>query len=317
MGDISLSLAVGWRNHWKVRELCSKLKDKRAFVYLLNLWEWAAENMPSGDLTQLSPETIEAICDYEGETWTLCSALVVCRLLDEERADDTTLVSRKIHDWMKPGHTGYGLQQKGKERERWRKRHGLKGGEDESPEEPKEDSAGTPRELHGNSTEPPCASRFTVHGSEKLSPPRDLPTPSAAAEVLYGDHTTPLYGHQARTMFQEERHRVFPQTSPKLNIPDPKNQIGTFTESLDAESVRDVPATMALFFRRCRDGLEPKGEEFTANPGYAIRGWMHAFDALREEIHGKTPQVKPPPRASPRDGRYQPPTAKAPVYKRL
>ena len=85
-------LHVGCVDHLKVRRLCGQFGDG-AFLWLVRLWSYAAENRAHGRLTGIDDADIAAVCMTTAEPGTWVEALLRFRLLD--RVGDEVV----IHDW--------------------------------------------------------------------------------------------------------------------------------------------------------------------------------------------------------------------------
>lgn len=94
MADGDFRLAFGWRRHWK-RRLLQRRLGAEGVLALEDLWAHAAENRPSGDLSGMSVDAIEAACDWSGECGALVRALSDpdLRLLDDDSGNYS------LHDW--------------------------------------------------------------------------------------------------------------------------------------------------------------------------------------------------------------------------
>jgi hypothetical protein len=78
--------------HPKTLRLCAILKDRRAYSYLVALWDFAEKFAQDGNLARFSDGEIEAACDWPGPDGGLITALVACRWLDGDGP-------YRVHDW--------------------------------------------------------------------------------------------------------------------------------------------------------------------------------------------------------------------------
>jgi len=90
-------------SHWKTRKLCTRLKDKCAPLYVIRLWSFCQTS--KRDVVPADHETIAAICEYEGESKQLLSALTDCGFIEPEKNSEhvihgwAELNQRLIHNW--------------------------------------------------------------------------------------------------------------------------------------------------------------------------------------------------------------------------
>jgi len=177
--DSFLSIERSFPSHAKTRKFCRLMGSATAFAHLISLWTWAMDEAPSGDLSGIYIPEIEAAAIYPTGDGKCYGAMVDAGFIDEGPGG-----VRQLHNWMKPGRTGYALEQLEAKRDRWRR------------------SKGIPRGIHAEQTENlpginadsgavPPPSRFTVHGSrftedqkpeasqraDPLTPPADPPEP--------------------------------------------------------------------------------------------------------------------------------------------
>lgn len=104
-----VSLSVGFSRHPKVKRFRALCGIERAEIFLVRLWEWAAEYAPDGDLSGYQPTEIEAELGWNTATQPghLFSLLTTSGFID--RSEDGSQVV--IHNWMLPGRSGYGIAQ--------------------------------------------------------------------------------------------------------------------------------------------------------------------------------------------------------------
>lgn len=81
-----------------------------AYEYIVNLWCWAAENAPDGDLSSFTVEEIEIEARWAGERGKALAAFVESGFIDRDGE------SLKLHNWM--DRTGQGVEQLVKYREK-------------------------------------------------------------------------------------------------------------------------------------------------------------------------------------------------------
>jgi len=111
---------VGWQAHPKRKKLQRRL-GAQAVLSLMDLWSWAAQHRPSGDLAGLSDEDIALAVDYPGGAGEWVAALCEMRLLDGSEC------GRSLHNWAhhQPWVSGHAARSKaGKKaaRKRWENR---------------------------------------------------------------------------------------------------------------------------------------------------------------------------------------------------
>ena len=78
--------------HWKTRKLINRLKDPCAPLYVIRLW--ALCQTSKSDCIPDNKETINAICEHDGDGRKLLKALVECGFLD--LAEDGKFI---VHGW--------------------------------------------------------------------------------------------------------------------------------------------------------------------------------------------------------------------------
>jgi hypothetical protein len=89
---IDFRLNVGCVDHLKIMRLCGQFGDA-AFLWLVRLWTYAAENRAHGRLTNMDEADIATVCKTDTDAKAWVEALVRFRLLD--RVDEEF----QIHDW--------------------------------------------------------------------------------------------------------------------------------------------------------------------------------------------------------------------------
>ena len=94
MSNIDFRVKPGFFTHFKTGRLESAL-GYEGVVKLLNLWGWAAENRPSGELTGMNSDDIEFAIGWKKQRGSFVSALVKIGWLDT--SDDGTFC---LHDWQ-------------------------------------------------------------------------------------------------------------------------------------------------------------------------------------------------------------------------
>ena len=91
--NTDIRLQVTLLSHPKTIKLRRRLGDG-AFIALIQLWIFVAQNKPSGQLTGMDVDDIEIAAGWTGEEGALVSELLTLRLLDE--TDD----GYSVHDWQ-------------------------------------------------------------------------------------------------------------------------------------------------------------------------------------------------------------------------
>ena len=66
------------------------LPEAQAVCIVINLWVWAMQNQPDGNLGAISNRAIARVCGWQGKPDKLIDSLISCGFLD---------VDRYIHDW--------------------------------------------------------------------------------------------------------------------------------------------------------------------------------------------------------------------------
>ena len=192
--EVYVSVVAGFRGHPKVRKLCRLMRTELAHAYIVGLWDWAAQNSPDGDLAAFDVEEIEDGSGYSKCDGRLYRALVAAAFVDE--VDDHGEACRRLHNWMRAGRSGYGIQRLQEDRARWReKKTGQRSQHRDVPRDipgdVPQDEAGT---SNGHGRDVPGRSRaFTgsrVHGftgtqekeeEESENPPGSSAAPAAPA----------------------------------------------------------------------------------------------------------------------------------------
>jgi hypothetical protein len=287
--EFCLSIETGFRRHLKVRKFCRLMGgNDLAWGYLIALWEWAVEAAPRGDLTGIDVPEIEDGVGYQAADEKCYRAMVDAGFIDEGPNGD-----RAIHNWMKPGRTGYALARLEAERDRWRRAKGLPTASDQDSHG---NPAGTTRESPGN----PVPSRFTVHGSE-ISPPasdpgttehgasgtENAPPAASGAAPAHTVDQRPITGHALLTVYAALRSEVVPGAMPWVTPPNARGKASDFAETLVAAGVTwaEVKATMRLQL------AEAKAEvgKALADASFGFGAWCSGFSAYREAHHGRAP----------------------------
>jgi hypothetical protein len=89
--------------HWKTRKLCARLKEKHAPLYVIRLWSLCQTS--KRDLIPADHETLAAICEYDGDSLVLLSALLDCGFIEPEKEGNHVVhgwaeINRQlIHNW--------------------------------------------------------------------------------------------------------------------------------------------------------------------------------------------------------------------------
>lgn len=91
MPDIRLD--INFFNHPKTRRL-KKALGNDGVAALLELWTWAAQSRPNGNLMGLESEDIEFAANWDGEPGALVAALVKYRWIDGAPGD------YRLHGWL-------------------------------------------------------------------------------------------------------------------------------------------------------------------------------------------------------------------------
>ena len=117
------------------------------------------------------------------------------------------------------------------------------------------------------------------------------PVPSNAGEP----HKRKYTGQQLLELFGRVRSQVWPEALPWSTARDSRGDSGTFAERLTPDEDSDVLETMRLACWHIRDGAEGWTDARLKDPSFAFGAWKAGFTALREELHGCAPKVRPPP----------------------
>lgn len=89
-----VAVPLNLRRHPKAARLCRRLQNPLAWAYVVDMWAWAMEYAPDGDLTKFGAEVIE-----EALGWTLDAGVLYAALRECGWIDDTEDGSTVIHDW--------------------------------------------------------------------------------------------------------------------------------------------------------------------------------------------------------------------------
>jgi hypothetical protein len=309
--EFALSIETSFMCHVKTRKFCRLMGEPLAFGRLIALWSWAVDAASNGDLTTIDVPEIEDAAKYHVGDGRVYRALVESGFIDEGPDG-----SRHLHNWMRPGRTGYAIKQLEAERDRWRRSKGI-------PTDSTRNPAGVPRET----SVVPAPSRFTVHGSEEISPPACDPTAleqAAAAPAAIQEAV-------ASALSEDEPAAVY---GPPISAPPERRRIHfaaktpAFKAVYDRYPRKDAEARAAQEFQEIAAGY-PGGESALS------RAILAAFDAgmlkrhpyngpnekrpyletvlaeRRWEDAASEPDEPPAPKAS------GPPRAPGPIYARL
>jgi hypothetical protein len=121
--NTDIRIAVSFRDHRKRREL-RKLLGPAAEIALVDLWLFAAESRPDGDLTGLTVEDIAKEARWDGEPKAFVDALIRAKFIEKRRRN------LRIHDWKE--HNFYAANIENRHRAaqkanhvRWLKKRGI------------------------------------------------------------------------------------------------------------------------------------------------------------------------------------------------
>lgn len=112
--SLFVSVPLNLRRHPKAARLCRRLQNPLAWAYVVDMWAWAMEYAPDGDLTKFGAEVIE-----EALGWTLDAGVLYAALRECGWIDDTEDGSTVIHDWEE--HQGKWIAKMEANRKRLRK----------------------------------------------------------------------------------------------------------------------------------------------------------------------------------------------------
>jgi hypothetical protein len=90
--NIDIRIAVSFRDHRKRREL-RRLLGPAGEIALVDLWLFAAESRPDGNLTGLSVEDIAKEARWEGDPKAFVDGLIRAKFIEKRRRN------LQIHDW--------------------------------------------------------------------------------------------------------------------------------------------------------------------------------------------------------------------------
>ena len=90
-----LAVDVALLRHPKTMKLRRALMDRRAALYVVELWAWCSEFATDGDLTQFDPLEIEEGVGWSLDAGVLFAALVASGFIDKSEDGRIT-----VHDWM-------------------------------------------------------------------------------------------------------------------------------------------------------------------------------------------------------------------------
>ncbi len=140
----------------------------------------------------------------------------------------------------------------------------------------------------------------------------DLSLGSGSDSDLSGDRSDPR-GRSGRARSQETRKKVtgwdlvasfgvvrsqifthaLPWSAPRGSTGKADTLAATFDDHPEAEA--DVVPTMRLLLEHARDGASgPESAKIAKDPTFGFGAWLAQFTALREELHGMSPETKAP-----------------------
>lgn len=307
-----LSIDIDMRRHPKVIRFCRLMGTSLARDYLVELWSFAAEHAKDGDLSAMDPLDIEISAGHSAADGRCYAALVAAGFVDEERSGDV-VGARRIHNWMKPGRTGYALLKRGEELERWKrdkrgKRGDVSGKSKGHPGEDTERLRGNPAEatpLHGSrfSPEDSPSARDPGTSTTDNDPDAVRPDGSASPEEIFTNSIARnrgrLTGQILATVFGLVREDEIPGCLAWVTARGPGNADSmAATIGADRDSVVDVVPSMRRMFAKAKAGEVTKAGEILADASFAFGHWCATFTRLREEIRGVSPAAPTPIRSA-------------------
>lgn len=146
-----------------------------AYEYIVNLWCWAAENAPNGDISSYTVEEIEFEARWTGEKGKALAAFIDVGFIDSVDG------KMKFHNWM--SRTGQGVEQLVKYREKKKlKQRERRVKVEQVGNVPGSDAGNVPGNIGGN----PITLTLSSSG---LSPDPDTRDPSSTEyQARRGDH---------------------------------------------------------------------------------------------------------------------------------
>lgn len=307
--DFALAIAASFTSHPKTQRFSRLMREPNAFGYLIELWSWAIEAAPKGDLSALDPADIEWATGFRGPEGRCFRALCDAGFIDHVDYKPTAL-----HNWMKPGHTGYALVQQQTARERWRRNKGI------SPMSPR-----IPRGNGDDSARTFAPVRCSVLGSEE-SPPAGAPDPSATEQA-----TAPATGAGHAALETVSDITAEDGRPPNLDPTDWRGlqnlwgsvRIAVFGTGIDwvasaglgaghqeaLDQIREHPVqvqfvrrSMEKFWRSVKSGEHDAAEKVLKKPAFAFACWLQQLGPDTEEFLGVAPKIAPKPAGPQRCG---------------
>jgi hypothetical protein len=259
---------TGFPTHPKTKRLIRRLGLAGAWS-LLQLWLWATQNKPSGDLAGMSAEDVEMAGEWQGDPGQLVQVLLDVGYLDDEDG------GYQLHDWARRNPWVAGSPMRSA-KARWnavKRHHGPLEADRQVPEwaaARRAAKAAEPPENHATSIENHATSRTRSAPSPSPSPspkaieaPTDHPAPPAAVE-----HSPPagalaamtLAGTACRAMREVGCHRTNPGHPDLLAAlaegVTPAVLAATAAEAIDAG--KQNPFSYAIATARSRHAAGPK-----------------------------------------------------------
>lgn len=185
-----IQVTTNLRNHPKSLRLGVKLKDSRAYLYLVDLWIWAGESCPAGELLGDDAKAmVELVIGWRGEPGAFADAALEVGFLDALNVEGGGVA---IHDWEE--HNGAHFRKQQRDRERYARSPG----DSATLPRRKRDASATSPTVRGDKEE--IKRRGDKEKEEAVGPPpSDVDPPDLAPAV----EATPLPGEQLRRLWNE------------------------------------------------------------------------------------------------------------------
>jgi hypothetical protein len=278
-------------NHWKVHALCLALGRAEALTALIGLWGHCQSTRKW--IFQLTPMMLSGICHYTGDSKTLLSSLVECKLLDELPDG-----SFEVHNWALKNAS---LIRNWNAHANFQKKQAIKTGLKTPPSPDQSDFKPGPRgadkiKLYKNGEETLGVAGASQEDIPSLEPPP--PPPSAAKKSHQSDPCfealVAIQGSTLSCLTDAERGRIkralkdIQTACPGLTV----EEITRRGEAYRAEFPNVTLTASALCSHWSRLAASSTSEKAKKNQGGAARlfqkdavtpapaGWEDAFETL-------------------------------------
>jgi hypothetical protein len=291
--------------HPKFAKLAQRLRSRAlARGSLELLWESC---YASGDPRVGDAVTVEALADWRGKAGELAFALTDAGFLDQEMDQETGKSTFVVHDledhapdyvlkrWereAKRRSTGQTLRsvRQAAAREMWKRR---------SANDLQADASDRHLQDTVSHLQATVAPPISVLSGSSL-PFSSQSGSDARAESETGASRSPMTGHRLRSLFAEVRSRLvggLPWQVPR--VAEGKDASMAEIVNGDPDAPADVVPTMELLFKLAKGGKAgAKSADIMRDGSFAFGAWCSQWTALRERLHGKSPEVPAAARAA-------------------